>query len=246
MAPVTGTPVSSAHPCPAGIPQVGTAHTPMTSSMFVDSHTPILLQTARATVCDATQQCDAPTLDVRAILDTGSQGSYVTARVREALGARTIHSETMIIKTVVCQRFQGRPYASPPVPPLPSFRVNEARPFSYTGVHFAGPLYVRDSVSSTARKVWLCLYTCCVTRAVHLDIVPDMTAEAFIQCFRRFTARRGFPTRMISDNAKTSRLPRELWPVLWSQLSACFSVILPSSGRLMWRELRGGEGSLKE
>ena len=101
-------------------------------------------------------------------------------------------------KCTVCRRFQGGPYTSPPAPPLPSFRVNEARPFSYTGVDFAGPLYVRDSVSSTtARKVWLCLYTCCT------DIVPDVTAKAFIQCFRRFTARRGFPTQMISDNAKT-------------------------------------------
>ena len=107
-------------------------------------------------------------------------------------------------KCTVCRRFQGGPYTSPPAPPLPSFRVNEAQPFSYTGVDFAKPLYVRDSVSSTTtRKVWLSLYTCCTTRAIHLDIVPDMTAEAFIRCFRRFTARRGFPTRMISDNTKT-------------------------------------------
>lgn len=106
-------------------------------------------------------------------------------------------------KCVVCRRFQGRPYASPPAPPLPAFRVNEARPFAFTGVDFAGPLFVRDTVSSTARKVWLCLYTCCVTRAAHLDIVPDMTSETFLRCFRRFAARRGFPTRMVSDNAKT-------------------------------------------
>ena len=77
------------------------------------------------------------------------------------------------------------------------------RPFSYTGVDFAGPLYVRDMVTSATRKVWICLYTCCVTRAVHLDIVPDMTAQAFIRCFKRFTSRRGFPVRIVSDNAKT-------------------------------------------
>ncbi len=109
----------------------------------------------------------------------------------------------VIHKCTVCRRFQGRPYASPPAPPLPSFRVTEVRPFSYTGVDFAGPLYVRDTVGSTARKVWLCLYTCCATRAAHLDIVQDMTTEAFLQCFRRFTARRGFPAQIISDNAKT-------------------------------------------
>ena len=93
------------------------------------------------------------------------------------------------------------PYSPPPAPPLPFFRVKEAKPFSYTGVDFAGPLYVR--VTSAARKVWICLYTCCVTRAVHLDIIPEMTTEAFISCFKCFTSRRGFPVRMVSDNAKT-------------------------------------------
>lgn len=127
---------------------------------------------------------------------TEIRSRYWIVRGRNFVG-RVLH------KCTICKRFQGRPYASPPVPPLPSFRVNEARPFSYTGVDFAGPLYVQPIVGSTARKVWLCLYTCCVTRAVHLDVVTDMTAQSFIQCFRRFAARRGFPTRMISDNAKT-------------------------------------------
>ena len=52
-------------------------------------------------------------------------------------------------------------------------------------------------------KVWICLYTCCVIRAVHLELVTDMTTEAFIRSFKRFTARRGFPYRMVSDNGKT-------------------------------------------
>ena len=52
-------------------------------------------------------------------------------------------------------------------------------------------------------KVWICLYTCCVVRAVHLDLVPDMTAEAFIRSFKCFTARKGFPQQLISDNGKT-------------------------------------------
>ena len=117
-------------------------------------------------------------------------------------------------KCTVCRRFQGRPYLAPPAPPLPVFRVNEAQPFTYTGVDYAGPLYIRNTMNSSSRKVWLCLFTCCVTRAIHLDVVPDMTAEAFLRCFKRFTSRRGFPTRVVSDNAKTfkaaSRLVKEI------------------------------------
>ena len=43
---------------------------------------------------------------------------------------------------------------------------------------------------------------CCVVRAVHLDLVPDMSALTFIRSFKRFAARRGLPSRVISDNGK--------------------------------------------
>ena len=58
-----------------------------------------------------------------------------------------------------------------------------------------------DAVKSS--KVWLCLYTCYSTRAVHLDLVPDMTATTSLRSFRSFTSRGGIPSRMISDNGKT-------------------------------------------
>eukprot|EP00731_Ephydatia_muelleri_P024188 Em0016g459a len=79
------------------------------------------------------------------------------------------------------------------------FRVQEAPAFTFTGVDFAGPLYVKG----TTAKVWVCLYTCCVVRAVHLDLVPNLTTEAFLRSFRRFVARRGLPKKVVSDNGKT-------------------------------------------
>ena len=104
---------------------------------------------------------------------------------------------------VVCRRFEGAPYKGVSAPPLPEFRVQESRPFQTTGVDFAGPLYVRTSDQTGTAKTWMVLYTCYSTRAVHLDLVRDMTAETFLRSFRRFVARRGTPARMISDNAKT-------------------------------------------
>ena len=109
----------------------------------------------------------------------------------------------IIHRCVQCRRFEGPAYKAPPPPPLPACRVKEEAPFSYTGVDFAGPFYVRIPGSTADTKVWLCLYTCCVTRAVHLDIVPDLSTETFIRCFKRFTARRGLPRKIISDNGKT-------------------------------------------
>ena len=111
--------------------------------------------------------------------------------------------KSIIRHCVVCCRFEGLPYSVPPAPPLPSFRVREAPPFEYTAVDFAGPMYCRTADTTKTKKIWICLYTCCVTRAVHLDIVPDMSAATFIRSMKRFCARRGLLRMFISDNAKT-------------------------------------------
>ena len=104
--------------------------------------------------------------------------------------------QRLLRSCVLCRRFEGHPYR-----PLPPFRMNEAPPFSYTGIDFAGPLYLKES--STSPKVWICLFTCCVTRAVHLDLVMDLSTPSFICCLKKFVARRGLPTRIVSDNGKT-------------------------------------------
>ena len=108
----------------------------------------------------------------------------------------------LLFGCTVCKEFQGKPYKTPPPPPLPSCRVKEAPAFTYIGLDYVGPLYVK-STSEKDRKVRICLFTCCVTRAVHLEVVPNLTAQAFLRCFRRYVARRSTPSFVISDNAKT-------------------------------------------
>ena len=110
----------------------------------------------------------------------------------------------IIHRCVVCRRYEGPAYKAPPPPPLPIFRVKEGPPFTYVGVDFAGPVNLRaDMVTGSNGKVWLCLYTCCVVRAVHIDIVFDLSVQSFIRSFKRFTARRGTPIKLVSDNGKT-------------------------------------------
>ena len=70
-----------------------------------------------------------------------------------------------------------------------------------TGVGFAGPMYT--TTSEVQDKVYICQFTSGVTYAVHLELTVDLTANSFLQAFRRFASRRGLPTKMISDNAKT-------------------------------------------
>ncbi|CAB3999831.1 E3 ubiquitin- ligase DZIP3, partial [Paramuricea clavata] len=77
----------------------------------------------------------------------------------------------------------------------------ESPPFDKVGVDFAGPLYVKQGKSM--RKVYIALFSCCVTRALHLELVEDLSAQTFRRCLRRFTAARGNPSIIVSDNAKT-------------------------------------------
>ncbi|XP_028415551.1 uncharacterized protein LOC114538623 [Dendronephthya gigantea] len=108
-------------------------------------------------------------------------------------------------KCVICRRLEGPPYGNPEAPPLPEFRLSNELAFSKIGVDYAGPMYVKDmySQSKDMHKVYISLYTCASSRALHLDLVPDMTSEAFVRSLERFIGRRGIPALIISDNGKT-------------------------------------------
>ncbi|XP_059056086.1 uncharacterized protein LOC131849964 [Achroia grisella] len=85
---------------------------------------------------------------------------------------------------------------------LPSSRVTASRPFSRSGVDYCGPINVRISKGRGCRcfKGYVCLFVCMVTRAIHLEVVSDMTSEGFIAAFKRFVARRGHCQEIWSDN----------------------------------------------
>ncbi|XP_061708246.1 uncharacterized protein LOC133518600 [Cydia pomonella] len=85
---------------------------------------------------------------------------------------------------------------------LPTSRVTQNRAFYHSGVDFAGPVYLRTSKGRgrTSAKGYICLFVCMCTKAIHLEAVTDLTAQAFIAAFRRFVARRGHCAQLWSDN----------------------------------------------
>ena len=99
---------------------------------------------------------------------------------------------------ISCQR-QDALAGSRPMAPLPHPRVQQTVPFGVTGLDHAGPLYCCDHVQ---KKFWILLFTCAVTRAVHLELVGAMTTSETMLAFRRLAARRGLPHTVYSDNAK--------------------------------------------
>jgi len=101
---------------------------------------------------------------------------------------------------VICRRTVGRAYPRPDPPPLMTARTKNARPFEVTVVDFTGALHVNNTGGN---KAYICLFTCGVTIAIHLEVVPDLLVETFLQALRRFTACRSLPRLIISDNTST-------------------------------------------
>ncbi|GFU11580.1 integrase catalytic domain-containing protein [Trichonephila clavipes] len=85
--------------------------------------------------------------------------------------------------------------------PLPNDRINQTPAFSICGLDFVGPLYVNNF--GELQKSYIVLFTYGVTRALHLELVSDMTTNSFLLVFRRFLTRRGNCKVIYSDNAKT-------------------------------------------
>jgi hypothetical protein len=127
-----------------------------------------------------------------------------TAMIRHTFWIPQIRQliKTIIHSCVICLKSHGKPYKAPESPPLPKFRLLEAPPFSVCGVDFTGVLYYKTP-DSRNNKAYICLFTCAVTRAVHLEVVTDMTTDSFIRAFRRFAGRCSLPQRMVSDNGLT-------------------------------------------
>ncbi|XP_031349442.1 uncharacterized protein LOC116175453 [Photinus pyralis] len=85
---------------------------------------------------------------------------------------------------------------------LPFDRVSAARPFIHCGVDYAGPLSLKEGRGRGKRliKGYISLFICLATKAVHLELVGDMTTDSFLGAVKRLISRRGHVTDFYSDN----------------------------------------------
>lgn len=98
-----------------------------------------------------------------------------------------------------CKIIRAVPYSYPRQKPLPLERLRARRPFSCIGVDLSGPHLVRVRYEKT--KVWVCLFTCMVTRAVYLVRVNSCGQVDFVNALMNLMTRRGQPDLIFSDNA---------------------------------------------
>ena len=82
---------------------------------------------------------------------------------------------------------------------LPPCRLQAyERPFTHTGLDYFGPMEV--TIGRRREKRYGALFTCMVTRAVHIELASSLSTDPAIMAIMRMCARRGYPAHLYSDN----------------------------------------------
>ena len=112
----------------------------------------------------------------------------------------------VINSCVKCQRYRGTSCVEEPGP-LPSDRVNclSMQPFKFCAIDYVGPIITLK----TGHKLYILLFTCLQVRAIHLECTLSLNTEDFFKAVSRFVSRRGVPSLIRSDNAKTFKCGAE-------------------------------------
>lgn len=146
--------------------------------------------------------------------------SHLTRLIIEACHRRTMHSgvqlsslrqefwiprgralvKNCIHRCLTCLRWRAAT-PQPPMGDFPAPRVTPCRPFINTGVDYAGPIWLRAAKGrgQEAYKAFITVFVCLSSRAVHLDVASDYSADAFLAALRKFVARRGLCQALYSD-----------------------------------------------
>ena len=114
-------------------------------------------------------------------------------------GRRTIRS--IVRSCVRCRKVAAKP-SQQIFGQLPADRVNPGPVFDRVGIDYAGPLLIKSGPirKPVLKRSYVALSVCFITKAVHLELVSELTTAAFISTLRRFIGRRGIPSTIWSDH----------------------------------------------
>ncbi|GFU70830.1 integrase catalytic domain-containing protein [Trichonephila clavipes] len=142
------------------------------------------------------------------LFHVGPQGLLNAVRQKFwPLSGRSIARKT-VHQCVTC--FKSRPILSSQIMGnLPSERVNISSPFTIAGLDLCGPFLVKykNQRKGTLNKVYICVCICFSTKAIHLELLSDLTSDALIATLKRFTSRRGKCSKIYTDNATCEQTP---------------------------------------
>ncbi|XP_044170032.1 uncharacterized protein LOC122954068 [Acropora millepora] len=126
------------------------------------------------------------------------------AKVREQYWIPRLRQQVkrVIKRCHSCKRFQAVALATPPLGQLPLERTLFSGAFEVVGVDFACPIkYLK--LSRKEGKAYLVLFACRLSRALYLEVLPNLETATFLGSLKRLIARRGRPSTIFSDNGRT-------------------------------------------
>ncbi|XP_051166513.1 uncharacterized protein LOC127284859 [Leptopilina boulardi] len=140
------------------------------------------------------------------LLHSGIQLTLYMSRTQYWIINGRSQTNAVVNRCVTCVRHKARTETQI-MGDLPTARISPSRPFSHTGLDYAGPFLVRSSSGrgSKSHKAWIAVFICLAVKAIHLELVHDLSTATFIAAFRRFTSRRGIPSDLYSDNGTNFR-----------------------------------------
>lgn len=136
------------------------------------------------------------------LLHTGIQNTLCNIRLKFwPINGRN-EVKKVIHRCVRCIRFSARA-CEQQMGNLPAPRVSLTRAFMHVGVDFSGAIYIRTAMTRNCKyiKGYICLFICMSTKALHLELVTELTTKAFICALQRLISRRGLCQCLYSDNA---------------------------------------------
>lgn len=135
------------------------------------------------------------------LLHSGTQAVLFNLRNRYWIvnGKNTV--KRVLRKCIKCYKVKPSNITQP-MGNLPEDRSKPARPFSVVGVDFAGPFIIKDGKLKSRKqiKVYVSVFICFSTKAVHLELAGDLSTQSFLNTLKRFVARRGICKIIHSDN----------------------------------------------
>ena len=82
---------------------------------------------------------------------------------------------------------------------LPTDSTSPGGAFEVIGVDYGGPIRYHAGGNREA-KTYILLWTCSLSRAVELELLPNLSTEEFVQAFKKLIAKRGRPRVIYLDN----------------------------------------------
>ncbi|BET00202.1 Pao retrotransposon peptidase [Nesidiocoris tenuis] len=139
------------------------------------------------------------------LLHAGPHVLLANLRLKYWIPAARTMVRSRVHKCNTCYRTRPKPVL-PKMAPLPQFRVTGNQVFERVGVDYAGPFHItplRRRGQRTLTKAYFCLFICLAVKAVHIELVSDLSTEMFLAAFKRFLSRRG-PCRFILSDGGTN------------------------------------------